>query len=415
MKIQLPLWLARQLYSRENRRHSKVYALVRFAIPAIALSLAVMLLGIAIMDGFQYSVRDTVRLVTGDVILCEYGKQPVDLDNVITLTPEMTQRMNEMETIASVRPVRSAVGMIKTDSTYQGVAVTGVEEFSFLKPLCAAGELTVDTLAEGSNPIVLPRSSAERLGLTIGDKVVLYFLGDKVSVRSFTLIATLELTNTAQPLAYVTNDLLARVGDWQPDQYTRIEIIAQGTGRPLIDMETELSDQLINSLSEPGVTDETIGVYTSSQINGGVYQWIDSLRPNVQILLVLMVLVAAFTMINALLIIILDLTQTIGLLKALGMSHPSLTTMSLAIALRIIAWGMLWGNLLAALIIWSQQQRQWLTLDPNIYYISHVSMLVRPGAWIVVNVATLLLCLLLLLLPARIIQRISPTTALRFE
>lgn len=415
MKIQLPLWLARQLYSRENRRHSKVYALVRFAIPAIALSLAVMLLGIAIMDGFQYSVRDTVRLVTGDVILCEYGKQPIDLDNVITLTPEMTQRMNEMETIASVRPVRSAVGMIKTDSTYQGVAVTGVEEFSFLKPLCAAGELTVDTLAKGANPIVLPRSSAERLGLTIGDKVVLYFLGNKVSVRSFTLIATLELTNTAQPLAYVTNDLLARVGDWQPDQYTRIEIIAQGTGQSLIDMETELSDQLIDALSEPGVTDETLGVYTGSQINGGVYQWIDSLRPNVQILLVLMALVAAFTMINALLIIILDLTQTIGLLKALGMSHPSLTTMSLAIALRIIAWGMLWGNLLAALIIWSQRQWQWLTLDPNIYYISHVSMLVRPGAWIVVNVATLLLCLLLLLLPARIIQRISPTTALRFE
>ena len=180
-------------------------------------------------------------------------------------------------------------------------------------------------------------------------------------------------------------------------------------------METSLSDQLIQSLSEPGVTKEMLGIYTGSQINGGVYQWIDSLRPNVQILLVLMALVAAFTMINALLIIILDLTQTIGLLKALGMTYRSLTTMSLAIALRIIAWGMLWGNLLAGIIIWSQHQWQWLTLDPNVYYISHVAMHIRPAAWIVVNVATLLLCLILLLLPARIIQRISPTTALRFE
>ena len=387
MRLRLPIWLARQLYSRENRRHSKVYALVRFAIPAIALSLAVMLLGIAIMDGFQYSVRDTVRLVTGDVILCEYGKQPIDLDNVITLTPQMTQRMNEMPEIVSVRPVRTAVGMIKTDRT----------------------------LAEGANPIVLPKASAQNLGLTIGDKVVLYFLGDKVSVRSFTLIAILELTNTAQPLAYVTNDLLGRVGGWQPNQYTRIEILAKNTDHSLLDMETSLSDKLIQSLSEPGVTHETLGIYTGTQINGGVYQWIDSLRPNVQILLVLMALVAAFTMINALLIIILDLTQTIGLLKALGMTYRSLTTMSLAIALCIIAWGMLWGNLLAGIIIWSQHQWQWLTLDPNIYYISHVAMRIRPMAWIVVNVATLLLCLILLLLPARIIQRISPTTALRFE
>ena len=415
MRLRLPIWLARQLYSRENRRHSKVYALVRFAIPAIALSLAVMLLGIAIMDGFQYSVRDTVRLVTGDVILCEYGKQPIDLDNVITLTPQMTQRMSEMPEIVSVRPVRTAVGMIKTDSTYQGVAVTGVDDFTFLEPLCAMGDLSETTLAEGANPIVLPKASAQKLGLTIGDKVVLYFLGDKVSVRSFTLIAILELTNTAQPLAYVTNDLLGRVGDWQQDQYTRIEILAKNRDRSLLDMETSLSDQLIQSLSEPGVTKEMLGIYTGSQINGGVYQWIDSLRPNVQILLVLMALVAAFTMINALLIIILDLTQTIGLLKALGMTYRSLTTMSLTIALRIIAWGMLWGNLLAGIIIWSQHQWQWLTLDPNVYYISHVAMHIRPAAWIVVNVATLLLCLLLLLLPARIIQRISPTTALRFE
>ena len=89
--------------------------------------------------------------------------------------------------------------------------------------------------------------------------------------------------------------------------------------------------------------------------------------------------------------------------------------MTLTIALRIIVRGMLWGNLLALALIWSQKQWQWLTLDPSIYYISHVSMRIRPEAWLLVNVATLLLCLLLLLLPARIIQRISPTKALRFE
>lgn len=415
MRLRLPIWLARQLYSRDNRRHSKVYALVRFAVPAIALSLAVMLLGIAIMDGFQYSVRDTVRLVTGDIVLCEYGKQPTELDNVLTLTPEMSRRMNEMQEIASVRPIRAAVGMIKTDSTYQGVAVTGVDDFSFLEPLCAAGDLSLTSLPEGGNPIVLPKASAQKLGLEIGDKVVLYFLGEHVTVRACTLMATLELTNTAQPLAYVTNELLARVDNWQPDQYTRIEILAKEQGGSLEQLETTLSDQLISSLSEPGVTDETLGVYTGQQINGGIYQWIDSLRPNVQILLILMALVAAFTMINALLIIILDLTQTIGLLKALGMGYRSLTTMTLTIALRIIVRGMLWGNLLALALIWSQKQWQWLTLDPSIYYISHVSMRIRPGAWLLVNVATLLLCLLLLLLPARIIQRISPTKALRFE
>lgn len=415
MRLRLPIWLARQLYSRDNRRHSKVYALVRFAVPAIALSLAVMLLGIAIMDGFQYSVRDTVRLVTGDIVLCEYGKQPTELDNVLTLTPEMSRRMNEMQEIASVRPIRAAVGMIKTDSTYQGVAVTGVDDFSFLAPLCAAGDLSLTSLPEGGNPIVLPKASAQKLGLEIGDKVVLYFLGERVTVRACTLMATLELTNTAQPLAYVTNELLARVDNWQPDQYTRIEILAKEQGGSLEQLETTLSDQLISSLSEPGVTDETLGIYTGQQINGGIYQWIDSLRPNVQILLILMALVAAFTMINALLIIILDLTQTIGLLKALGMGYRSLTTMTLTIALRIIVRGMLWGNLIALALIWSQKQWQWLTLDPSIYYISHVSMRIRPGAWLLVNVATLLLCLLLLLLPARIIQRISPTKALRFE
>lgn len=415
MRLRLPIWLARQLYSRDNRRHSKVYALVRFAVPAIALSLAVMLLGIAIMDGFQYSVRDTVRLVTGDIVLCEYGKQPTELDNVLTLTPEMSRRMNEMQEIASVRPIRAAVGMIKTDSTYQGVAVTGVDDFSFLEPLCAAGDLSLTSLPEGGNPIVLPKASAQKLGLELGDKVVLYFLSERVTVRACTLMATLELTNTAQPLAYVTNELLARVDNWQPDQYTRIEILAKEQGGSLEQLETTLSDQLISSLSEPEVTDETLGVYTGQQINGGIYQWIDSLRPNVQILLILMALVAAFTMINALLIIILDLTQTIGLLKALGMGYRSLTTMTLTIALRIIVRGMLWGNLLALALIWSQKQWQWLTLDPSIYYISHVSMRIRPGAWLLVNVATLLLCLLLLLLPARIIQRISPTKALRFE
>lgn len=407
----LPLWLAHKFYARSNRRHNKVYALVRFAIPAIALSLAVMLLSVTIIEGFQHSVHDTVRLFTGDFVICEYGKQPTQLDNVVTLTPRMRQILTSLDEIASVRPVRSAAGMIKTDSDYIGVAVTGAEgkkPFDFLAPLLYEGSLQIpDSVA---NPIVLPRIIARRMELKVGDKVRLYFINDRIAVRAFTLIGTLELTNTAQPVAYTTNEVLGRVHHWQDDQYSRIELLTTDRADQFA-----LSDTLIKQLSATGVTEQALGIYSGAQINAGIYQWIDSLNPNVQILLILMGLVAAFTMINALLIIILDMTRTIGVLKALGMRQRSIAGMTLAVATRIVLWGMLWGNLLAALIVRTQQQWHWMTLDPNIYYISYVSMIVRPIDWLLINAATLLLCLLLMLLPARIISRITPANSLRFE
>lgn len=133
--------------------------MIRSTIPVIVLSLAVMFLGITIIDDSQYSVRDMVRPVTGDVILYEYSKQPIDLDNVITLTSQITQRMNEMSEIVSVCPVHTAAGTIKTDSIYRGAAVMGVDNFAFLEPLCASRNLSDTILVEGANPIVLPKAS----------------------------------------------------------------------------------------------------------------------------------------------------------------------------------------------------------------------------------------------------------------
>lgn len=414
----LPLWptiafLSERMHPTRKQPSSKVHTLIRLAIPAIALSVAVMLLTVSVISGFKGGVRQLVRVMGGDIILNQYGKTYNDIESHVQVPPSMLSELKGYSGIEGVRTVLQSAGIVKTDSAYRGVSVVGFDthwQRELYQPLLVEGQLPFfseqDTIP---NPVLLPASMARNLQIKVGDKVKIYIVTPDIKLRAFTVCGLLELDASAQPMVLVPQTSLRKALRLQPDYYSRIELFVRRGNAP-----EETADKLTDFLSQSNyVQTQTLGILTASEVNVNVYDWIGMLDSNATTLLVLMGLVCAFTLINCLLILILDRIYTIGTLKALGMNNHGVTLLFLTLSMHIILLGLFWGNLLALLVAWIQKNYHLLPLDPTTYYLSYVPVELNPLHWLAVNASTFVLCMSLLLLPARIITRISPAKSIK--
>jgi lipoprotein-releasing system permease protein len=328
--------------------------------------------------------------------------------------------MRKLKKIPNIRHVECYTmtqGILKTDSDFLGVAFKGVGEdydLSFIRQNMQEGKLPTFSSKKNSNQVVVSRKMADKLHLHVGDKVYAYFIAyDDVRARRFT-VSGIYQSNMKQfddVLCLTDQRTTSRLNDWESDQCSGAEILVKDFDR-INETNMAVVELVKNHTDRYG---ETLSSQTIFEAYPQIFSWLSLLDINVWIILALMVCVAGFTMISGLLIIILERTQMIGILKALGAHNKTVRHTFLWFAAFIISQGLLIGDVIGVGLVLLQQQTGFIHLDPASYYVDTAPMELNIPIIVILNVATLLISVFVLIAPSYLVSHIQPVKAMKFD
>lgn len=409
-------FIARRLYKNEQGSRKVSRPAVLIAQAGVALGLAVMLVTIAVSFGFKYEVRAKAVGFGSHLHVSNYDSGqafealPVAADSALMAT------LTSFGEVSHVQCYATKPGVFRTDDDFMGYVLKGVGEdydLSFYERHLKEGEIPRFSSDSVSNGIVVSREVANKLQLSVGDKVDSYFLQGALRARRYTVKGIYETGFAEYDRLFVITDLKAvqALNRWEPDQVTGVEVMLTDFSK-VEPMNWELGSLLDRTEDPYG---EEYFVQSVVDINPGLFAWLDVLDMNVWLILSLMLGVAAFTMVSGLLILILERTQFIGVLKALGAYNRSVRSIFLRFALLIVCRGMLWGNVFGLGLCALQKSTALIKLDPQNYYLDTVPIAFDWGFIVAVNIVMFILSALVLIVPSGLISRIHPTKAMRFE
>ena len=382
---------------------------------SVCLSVAIMIIAIAVVAGFKAEIRGRATGFMGSVMLIQPGQAPLNEQYPFSEKLSYRERLAAEPGVTGVSGVAWRSGLIKTDENIDGLYFKGVDslyDFSFFDDCLVAGELP-DYHGRISNDILLSRTTASKLGFDGGDDVVVYFIGEEVKVRKFRLSglydAGLEEIDTR--MAVADRRHIQRLNGWAADEVSSIEIRIDPDAS--VEAMNERVEELIyTSMQE---SDKALFVTNVKKLYGHLFDWLSLLDLNVLMILLLMVVVAGFNMISAILIILFEKISTIGLLKALGMTSREVTKVFLLRAGRLVGKGMLWGNVLGIGLCLIQYWTHIIRLDPANYFVDAVPIRLSLGSILLLDLVAGLLIMALISLSARFIARVSPDRTMRVE
>lgn len=383
----------------------------------MAIGLAVMLISVSVVLGFKHTIRDKVigfgsHIQVGSFMTLQTGDfYPIQMDDSM---------LTVLKTIPGVKHVQRYAmkqGILKTDHDFLGVIFKGIGaeyDTTFLHQNMRQGHIPRFTDNASSNKILISQSIADKLGVKANDKIYSYFI-DKNGVRTrrFTIEGVYQ-TNLSQydDITCFTDLYTAvRLNGWKDDQTTGAELTVKDFNQ-LDDVENLVVKKVNRTLDHYG---ETYSSKTIRELCPQIFSWLDLLDLNVWIILALMIAVAGVTMISGLLIIILERTVMIGILKALGARNKTIRHTFMWFAAFIIGKGMLIGNIVGLGLISLQQFTGLVKLNPQTYYVNTVPVEYNIPLFIILNVATLLICLFVLIAPSYLISHIHPAKSMRYE
>lgn len=376
---------------------------IRIAITGIALGLAVMIISIAVVVGFK---REVTRQVTGfgsHIIVSSFDGFG-DLDETpIEVTDDKIKLLRGVENVAEVQRVCRKPGIIEAKNAFQGVILKGVDDtycWDFFSQRMVEG--TVDSLRETSNWAIVSRKMARQMQLSMGEKFTVYFVGERLRARRFIVGGIYETTYSEYDKLFILTDIsvIRQLNGWNDTLCSSLELLVNDWNK---------LDYTQNNVFEALATDGD--VYAVESITGKmpqIFEWLAMLDMNAAIILILMMLVSGFCIISGLLILVLERTQTIGLLKALGATNRSIRHIFLIQSLYLIGWGMLWGNIIGLTLIAVQHFTKVIPLNPTSYYVDHVPVFLPLHWWLILNVGMVVIGMMMLVGPSHIVSRIKP-------
>lgn len=413
----LSLFIARRIYAADGDRRQVSRPAIRIATVGVAIGLAVMIVTVSVVLGFKHTIRDKVVGFGSHLQVMSFIGQQTGGNLPVCINDTLMRELQELSNVRHVSPYTMTQGILKTDNDFLGVAFKGIDsryDTTFIATTVKEGRLPDLNTAAGSQQLLVSHKMAQQLKLGVGDRVFAYFIAyDDVRARRFTVCGIYEshMKQFDDALCFTAYRLPQRLNDWETDQCSGLEIAIGDFS--LLDVTAAQVAQLVN-----GVTDKYGMTLTSQSILEAypqVFSWLSLLDINVWIILVLMVCVAGFTMISGLLIIILERTQMIGLLKALGARNTSIRHTFLWLSVFIIGRGMLAGNVLGVGLVMLQQYTGLVTLDPASYYVDVAPVELSLPLLIALNAATLVACVAVLIAPSFLVSRISPARTMSFE
>ena len=409
-------FLSRGLSRGDKAGTRRVSALLRLTTIGVALSLSVMLLSVTIILGFHRQIHEFAFSQTGHISLNGYGSNWKTSTTPVYVSPELLSFLREEKGISSVSPLIQQAGLLKTEGDFSGILLYGIDSTfrsRYFTEQVKSGTLPSFSESEYSRPpIVLPSHVARRMNYKIGDAVRIYFFGEKMRVRVFELQAIYESTGLELSPALCPISTLQRLNHWDENTYSRLIIMLQDP-----DAAYPTLEHLISTLqARPDlIGEENYGLNLGQELQPELFNWLAFLDTNVYALLSLMVLVGGFAMITGLIIIVLDKSKQIGILKALGATNRQLRQTFLQIAARLILRGIFWGNAIALVLSLAQRHFKIIKLNPANYFTDSVPIHFDLPLWVAINVGTLIVILLMVLVPASLVSRIHPAESMRMD
>lgn len=409
-------FLSRGLSRGDKAGTRRVSALLRLTTIGVALSLSVMLLSVTIILGFHRQIHEFAFSQTGHISLNGYGSNWKTSTTPVYVSPELLSFLRKKKGVSSVSPLIQQAGLLKTEGDFSGILLYGIDSTfrsRYFTEQVKSGTLPSFSESEYSRPpIVLPSHVARRMNYKVGDAVRIYFFGEKMRVRVFELQAIYESTGLELSPALCPISSLQRLNHWDENTYSRLIIMLQDP-----DAAYPTLEHLISTLqARPDlIGEENYGLNLGQELQPELFNWLAFLDTNVYALLSLMVLVGGFAMITGLIIIVLDKSKQIGILKALGATNRQLRQTFLQIAARLILRGIFWGNAIALVLSLAQRHFKIIKLNPANYFTDSVPIYFDLPLWIAINVGTLLVILLMVLVPASLVSRIHPAESMRMD
>ncbi|HSN47492.1 MAG TPA: FtsX-like permease family protein [Flavobacterium sp.] len=411
--MNLEYFIAKRLITAKHYKSSISAPIIKIAISAIAIGMIMMIVSVATGMGLQQKIRDKVSAFNGHIIISNYDNNQSEVTLVpISKKQDFYPKFTPVPEVTHVQAIASKAGIIRTETAFEGIILKGVGsdyKWDNLKEYIVLGKLP--DFSKGINQeVMISQFLANRLNLKVGDAFNTFFIKESQNklpnIRRFKITGIFNSGFQEFDATYIIGDIrhIQRMNKWTPDQVGAFEVF-------------------VNDFNTIKTTGEQVYQQTASTLDSKtiiekytyIFEWLKLFDLNIIIILAVMILVATINMVVALLVLILERTQMIGILKALGASNWSVRKIFLYNALYLIVRGLVWGNLIGISLLLIQQYFGIITLNPENYYVNKAPVYLNWGYIVLLNLLTVTVCFLVLLIPSYILTKISPVKAIRFD
>lgn len=418
----LSLFLARRFFAGKGQRDGQAgrasASTIRIATIGIAVGLSVMLVSVCVVRGYQSQVSEKIVGFASHFEIIDINSYSSPETYPLATDTAYVSLAKKTPGAVQVQRFSQKLGILKTENDFAGVMLKGVGEdydLSFIRNCIVEGKLPSFSSKEPSGEIVVSRTLADRLGLRTGDKVYSYYFARTIKQRRFRVAAIYDTHLRQFDRTFILTDLqtVNQLNNWDSCQSSGLEVRLSSFAQ-LDEAQAWLSRNIVGKRDRDGHTSAVVDIRKNPR-TAAVFSWLDLLDFNVMLILVIMTCVAGFTMISGLLILILERTRTIGVLKALGATNTRIRHTFLCFAAFIVGRGMLFGNVAGILLVFLQQQFSLIPLDPEKYYVDSVPI-EFDWLWIAgINAASLVVTMVSLVLPSLLVSRVQPAKTIQFD
>lgn len=411
--MSLEYFIARRLITAKDYKSSISAPIIKIAISAIAIGIIMMIVSVATGIGLQQKIRDKVSAFNGQIIISNFDNN----NSEVTLTPisknqDFYPNFKSVPEVKHIQAIASKAGIIRTENAFEGIVFKGVGgdyDWNNIKEYIVEGKVP-DFSKNLNEEVLISRLLADRLNLKVGDNFNTFFIkeeqGKMPNSRRFKIAGIFNSGFQQFDATYIIGDIrhIQRINKWRPDQVGAFEIFVKD----------------FDNIKATGVqvydqTSSTLDTKTIIEKYSYIFDWLQLFDFNIVVILGVMILVATINMVVALLVLILERTQMIGILKAMGANNWTVRKIFLYNAFYLIIRGLFWGNLIGIAILLIQQQFGVVQLNPENYYVNQAPVYLNWGYIALLNLLTITVCFVVLLIPSYIITKISPVKAIRFE
>ena len=408
------IFVSKRLASSKSYKNSVSAPIIKIAIAAVVLSMVMILISVATGTGLQLKIRDKITSFAGHITISNFDNNRSE----VTLEPisknyNFYPNFSEVPEVKAIYPIATKAGVIRTNETFEGVIFKGVEKnyhWSYLEDYLTEGRLPKFEQEGMSNEVILSEFIANRLQVKVGDKIQTYFLktseDEMPFVRGFEVVGLFTSGMEHFDQSYVIGDLkhVQRMNRWNEDQIGAFELLVSDFDR-IDEISGEVYSHIPSDLNATPITEKFYNIF----------EWLKLFDTNIYIILLLMILVATINMVVALLVLILERTQMIGIMKSYGVNNWSIRKIFLYQATYILANGLFWGNVIGIGLLLIQKYFGIVTLDPAQYYVKEAPVNINFIHIALVNVLFIVLCYAIMIIPSYIITTISPVKSMKRE
>jgi lipoprotein-releasing system permease protein len=414
--LNIELFIARKIASGGLAGKKLAGPVIKVATLGIILGMVVMIVSLAVGFGFKREIREKISGFASHIQIMSYDYNYSPETNPISIDASLEEAIQTVDGVSYIQRFATKPGIIKANELIQGIVLKGVDadyDWDFIQSILVEGRLPLFNDSVRSDEVLISEDIARLLELKTGDDMRMYFIQDRALARRFTIagIYNSHFPEYDKRFAFVDLRHIQKLNEWEDNQISGYEIGVKDFG-----LMQQVNDEIYFLTSAKVEADGTmLRNRTIEQLQPQIFGWLDLLDTNVYVILILIILVASFNMISGLLILILERTNMIGILKAIGSEDWSLRKVFVYLSGFIIGRGLLWGNLIGVLLCILQKYTQLIKLDPTNYYLSTVPIYLTPFDLLLLNMGVLVVTMSMMLGPSYLVSRILPVKAIRFN